>query len=549
MRKHLLLIFALLCMIAQGAWAQTNLGNVPETVSATDATIMKLGHLTMTMEKEVVIDPQTHLTDTLVTVKDVEWNTTPGTAKRRMDLRKATATGFENQDSSWWLDMWWFTYNYPSVNAEGEDVTLSALACMPDDGCDYVNNVIIGCHVTITSNKECPSRYTEEGSFKSDVSMLMNHAGSGLVFHSVQDDMPYYNLVIMPDYEGYGVTRSHAHPYLYQELTARQVVDGVRYGISLYNSDSSVSEIRHPFRDGWRSITVGYSQGGSVALATQRFIEQNGLTDELQLAGSVCGDGPYDLMSTLMYYVGQYKAGKKLNMPVVMPLILKGMCDSNPYMTDHQVSDYIKPQFLETGILDWLNEKNKTTDDITDAWKEQYKNGTTADQDQGNGYGSDYFHAVLNDDGTSTLGKMMRSETLDYFSNLYDNYKDSYTSASGIPLPTHRGLMEDLHFALESNNMTMGWQPQHPIFMYHSYDDTVVPEVNRERAGNTIGDWVIKLHASGYLQYDHVGSGRQFYLGLEEFNAIRALAQAPVHPSTSDVSNIRTEYGSNSLDD
>ena len=536
MRKHLLLIFALLCMIAQGAWAQTNFGNVPETVSATDATIMKMGHLTMTIEKEVVIDPMTHLTDTLVTVKDVEWNTTPGTAKRRNDLRKAAATGFENQDSNSWLDMWWFTYNYPSVNAEGEEVTLSALACMPDDDCDYVNNVIIGCHVTITSNKECPSRYTEEGSYKSDVSMLMNHAGSGLVFHSSQDDMPYYNLVIMPDYEGYGVTRSNAHPYLYQELTARQVVDGVRYGISLYNSDSSVSEIRHPFRDDWRSITVGYSQGGSVALATQRFIEQNGLTDELQLAGSVCGDGPYDLMSTLMYYVGQYKAGKKLNMPVVLPLILKGMCDSNPYMTDHQVSDYIKSKFLETGILDWLNEKKKTTGDITNAWEELYENNT-------------YFQDVLNDDGTSTLGKMMRSETLDYFSNLYDNYKDSYTSASGIPLPTHRGLMEDLHFALESNNMTMGWQPQHPIFMYHSYDDTVVPEVNRERAGNTIGDWVIKLHASGYLQYDHVGSGRQFYLGLEEFNAIRALAQAPVHPSTSDVSQIRIDYGSESLDD
>ena len=42
-------------MIAQGAWAQTNFGNVPETVSATDATIMKMGHLTMTIEKEVVI--------------------------------------------------------------------------------------------------------------------------------------------------------------------------------------------------------------------------------------------------------------------------------------------------------------------------------------------------------------------------------------------------------------------------------------------------------------------------------------------------------------
>jgi hypothetical protein len=36
-----------------------------------------------------------------------------------------------------------------------------------------------------------------------------------------QNYNPCYNLVIMPDYEGYGVTRSHAHPYLYQELTAR----------------------------------------------------------------------------------------------------------------------------------------------------------------------------------------------------------------------------------------------------------------------------------------------------------------------------------------
>lgn len=534
------------------SWAQADFGNVPETVSATDATITKLGHLTMTMEKEVVTNPQTNLTDTLVTVRNVEWNTMSGTAQKRMSLRKArgaAGSGFENKDSDWWLDMWWFTFNYPSVNAEGETVTLSALACMPDDDCDYINNVIIGCHVTITSNKECPSRYTEEGSFKSDVSMLMNHAGSGLAFHSTQADMPYYNLVIMPDYEGYGVTRSHAHPYLYQELTARQVVDGVRYGISLYNSDASVSEIRHPFRDGWRSITVGYSQGGSVALATQRFIEQNGLTDELQLAGSVCGDGPYDLMSTLMYYVGQYKNNESLNMPVVMPLILKGMCDSNPYMTDHQVSDYIKPQFLETGILDWLNAKEKTTDDIKDAWKDQYKNGTTADQDQGNGYGPTYFHAVLNEDGTSTLGKMMRPAALEYFSALYDSYQDSFTSAEGIPLPTKRGLMEDLHLALESNNMTKGWQPQHPIFMYHSYDDTVVPEVNRERAWNTIGDWVIKVHASGHLQYDHVGSGRQFYLGLEEFNAIRALANAPVHPTKEQVSQIRTEYGSNSVDD
>jgi hypothetical protein len=115
--------------------------------------------------------------------------------------------------------------------------------------------------------------------------------------------------VILPDYEGYGVTRNNAHPYLYQELTARQVVDATRYGISLYKTSSRVDKVRHSFRSNWRSICVGYSQGGSVALATQRFIEQNGLTDELHLAGSVCGDGPYDMMATLMYYVKQHKEG------------------------------------------------------------------------------------------------------------------------------------------------------------------------------------------------------------------------------------------------
>lgn len=544
------LVVAVLLALTPRLWAQSAFGNVPETVDPNDATISEMGHLTLTMEREVVVDPLTQQADTMFRVKNVERNTESGTAKKRMARRRAPyGSDFLDKDTDWWLDMWYFTYNYPSVDAEGQPLSLSALACMPDEDCDHINNVIIGCHVTITSNKECPSRYIAEGSSQSDVSMLMNHAGSGLVVHSAQSDQPYYNLVILPDYEGYGLTRNRAHPYLYQELTARQVVDATRYGISLYKSSSKVKDVRHSFRDGWRSICVGYSQGGSVALATQRFIEQNGLTDELHLAGSVCGDGPYDMMATLMYYVGQHKDGKDLSMPVVMPLILKGMCDSNPYMVDHKVSDYIKPQFLETGILDWLNDKEKTTEDITDAWKKQYKNGTTADQDQGNGYGPTYFHAVLNSDGTSSLSKMLRNDALVYFETLYDANMSNFTWASGIPLPTKRGLMEDLHFALESNNMTKGWQPQHPIFMYHSYKDTVVPEVNRERADNTIGDWVIKLHASGHLQYDHVGTGRQFFLGYEEFDAIRALAKAPLHPTVDQVTQMRIDHGSNSVDD
>ena len=110
---------------------------------------------------------------------------------------------------------------------------------------------------------------------------------------------------IIPDYEGYGITSDVAHPYLSEELTARQVVDGVRYGIELYKNSAQVSEIRHPFRSGWRSVSVGYSQGGGTSMAVHRFIEQNGLVDELKFTGSVCGDGPYNPVATFMEYINQ----------------------------------------------------------------------------------------------------------------------------------------------------------------------------------------------------------------------------------------------------
>ena len=216
------------------------------------------------------------------------------------------------------------------------------------------------------------------------------------------------------------------------------------------------------------SAMVGAASAWATRKAAQRFIEQNDLTDELQLAGSVCGDGPYDPMATLMYYTNQYNEGDPMSMPVVLPLILKGMCDYNPYMKDHQVSDYLKPWFLNSGILDWLTAKEKTTNDITAAWK-------------------NYF----GDNWPLKLNQIINEAGLAYFQSLYSAYSDTYTSEAGIPLPEHRGLMEDLHFALASNNLTKGWTPQHALCLYHSRYDTVVPEVNRESAGNSFPDWVL----------------------------------------------------------
>lgn len=539
MKKHNLLRWGImrvtmaLLLVTAGiaSWAQVAFNDIPREVNASDAVITKLGHATLTVTENIVTDAQTGRVDTVRSVANIEWNTEPGTAKRRnAELRD----GFYDHDNSWWYDMHWYNFDYPSINAEGEPIMLSSFACMPDEDCSYVNGVIIGCHVTITSNTQCPSQYNTSGSSLSDVGQMMMHASSGTV-HASESDRAYYNLVILPDYEGYGITRNLPHPYLYQELTARQVVDAVRYGIALYNTDSQVNSIRHPFRNDWRSICEGYSQGGAVALATQRFIEQNGLTDELHLTGSVCGDGPYDLVSTLLYYVGRDNSGYELSMPVVLPLILKGMCDDNPYMRNHQMSDYFVDRFLETGILTWIEEKVMTTDDITDAWANLYAS-------------SNYFQSVLTSDGKAYLCDILKPEFITYLRVLRS--ANPYFTSVPVPLPTHRGLVEDVHFALESNCTIRGWQPEHAIFMYHSFEDTVVPEVNRESAGNALGEWVIKLHASlGSVQFDHVGTGREFFIGSEEPNAIRALAGMSFHQTLDDVRELKNNYDQSSLDD
>ncbi len=76
--KYLTLIIVLLFTVVQGVWAQTDFGNVPDTVDPNDATITKMGHLTMTMGKEVVVDPQTQQVDTIIRVKKVERDTETG---------------------------------------------------------------------------------------------------------------------------------------------------------------------------------------------------------------------------------------------------------------------------------------------------------------------------------------------------------------------------------------------------------------------------------------------------------------------------------------
>ena len=117
-------------------------------------------------------------------------------------------------------------------------------------------------------------------------------------------------------------------------------------------------------------------------------------------------------------------------------------------------------------------------------------------------------------------------------------YKYFKHLTANTPVPTKPGLMEDLHRALESNNLTKGWTPQHRVAFFHSTYDTVVPYENllsfirnqqsltyyffendrsRTTAAGVTCTTASEDKANVYIRdatctNDHVGAGKDFFM-------------------------------------
>ena len=535
--KKRLLSFMMFLPLAMGISAQIDL-DLPQLTSPKGVKVTDIGKCTNYVAEVLVKDSLTDRQDTVYqSLPEVVWQSEGEDIHRSTKApRRALAPQFIKGKINKFttnVTFYIFKYDYKSIDCNGNPVTLSGMAVAPDPKeTSKVNNVVIGTHITITADSEAPSNQKSINPDKvSDWTVLFALAGenpgnggfimSGLNMFMGASRMPHlykkqladyrYNLVIMPDYEGYGITKDHAHPYLYQELTARQVVDGAQAAIHAYQTDEGLKNIRRGFRKDWKTAICGYSQGGSVAMATHRFMEQNNIDEEFHLTGSICGDGPYDLMATLMYYVGSDQMGKIMSMPVVLPLIVKGMIDSNPYMRAHKASDYFNPKFIETGILDWIGSKTMTTGDIENAFRKLYNEGKNGDKN--------YYHDILEPNGSAKMRKIMNQNCYEYFLDKWNRYNKKYKTKEGIPLPDKRGVMEDLHLALASNDMTEGWVPRHHILLFHSDWDTTVPYDNAERAKAQLGKWAV-LHKST-LKHDHNDSGTDFFSGDGKTQNIR----------------------------
>lgn len=379
-----------------------------------------------------------------------------------------------------------YSFNYPSVSATGKPTVLSSalFAWTPSDRqeTDCIESLHIFSHITITADSERPS--TTLWGMSKEQNLLQFLPGREYSNFTADGQADYVGrcIVIAPDYEGYGATKDTPHPYLSQRVTAQQMIDAVKYGLELYKKAAAEKIDGNPLlplKSDWRSFCIGYSQGGAVCLATHREIEEQGLADELHFQGSICGDGPYDLVTTMRYYIEDDGTSygvetshrkDKATLPVVVPLILKGMFETHPDMVAYKIEDFLSQQLLDTGVLDWIDSKTYSTNDIGEKWYDQLQKGVDAG---GRHYTpaqmAEMFESPKVNKVWGKMDKMFTPAVYEYLTDVshYDAVPEVATNAG-----------QALHRALVDNSVIMDWEPQHRIQFFHSKSDVIVPYGN-----------------------------------------------------------------------
>ena len=401
------------------------------------------------------------------------------------------------------------TVRYTTTSVDGSQKEMSELIVWP---ISYIfsdpspKNLIIGCHCTITSNDQRPTNFNKL-TYRTDVGMLALYAQEGLLTGNC--------LVVIPDYEGYGATKDSPHPYCNRDVTARQVIDGAKFAIGWMERNRNIK-----MKKGWKSVAVGYSQGGAVAAGVARYYLENNMTG-LNLQGAVCGDGPYDPLATLKQYISD----DRMYMPVAGALLLKGVVDTNKELKalGCKYEDFVTEAFLKTGIFEWLKGKDLTTDNIQarlqehsklnggsgggftmQVWNTQSKSyetyaGSYVEKNAGN-WKTDANGAF----SYCTVDQCLRPEVIEYF------------KTGSVPTGYSSVKLDALKQALAENCLTYGdkWMPSQgntPFIFFHSTRDEVVPACNYESVKSVWGIDRIQGHPYESGTYLHVNSGAAFY--------------------------------------
>ncbi|MCQ2148028.1 MAG: lipase family protein [Bacteroidales bacterium] len=292
---------------------------------------------------------------------------------------------------------------YKTPDQSGNLVSASALIVYPLF--KKINNVMLINHGTHIDFMLVPTQYTS-------VEGIMAATGA---------------LCIMPDYIGLGSTSNHPDLYLNHDVHGTTSIDAL---ITLLDYAKAK---RLPLASDYKTYILGYSQGGSVSLASLRELQRRdkATQDRVHLEKVYCGDGPYDLRATFETYLEDYNNGKGIGLGTVIPFVINSMFNSYPSeVADMNYEDFFTPWALKTNVPQVIRANKENL-----------------------------FDVMLKFAGKN-LGDILN---MDFINNNPDK-------------------LSRLLSLMDRQNLCVGWQPQYRLKLLHGNPDGVVPFANFEEA-------------------------------------------------------------------
>jgi len=354
--------------------------------------------------------------------------------------------------------------------------------------------VVLAAHGTvIDKNNDVarPSQFTPSG----------NDVSESLLWALLYASQGY--VVVAPNYAGYDTSSLGYHPYMHMEQQAKDMLDA-------YNA--AKSSAANLFTANGQLLITGYSQGGAVAVATQRALQAQG-----QTAVAVAGlSGPYAMLD-----FGDTILSGKVNRSAnfFAPLIIQSYQKAYGNL-------YAQPSDVYTSTFSGVAGLLPTTD-----------------------------QSLVNASGQITLFGLLASPTTNLLPTVASDTDTFGIGANSIfNVATRNAYLQDLSSskvnhplrkALQANDLRSGWNPAAPMLLCGANNDgTVFFEENTM----SFADYVQKTRASAggpstpFLLLDLNGSAATPDDG---FNQLRNSFKAGWGDVTLDTSRKRTDTTSN----
>lgn len=215
-----------------------------------------------------------------------------------------------------------FKVSYRSTDGNGRPAVLSGLVVIPERGAP--NGLIIFNHGTMVWRKSSPSMYRGEPEPSEALNAILAFGSGGYA-------------IAMPDYIGLGDHKSQAHPYPASVTNARAGIDLIRPARDIAR--------RERVRIGDNLFVTGYSEGGGVAMAQTRILEESA-NPSFRVTASAPLAGPYDLSGTTLDFM-QRRDTDQAGF-IVRCFLLGYAVHSLSKNSGIKVGDYFKPSMAVT---------------------------------------------------------------------------------------------------------------------------------------------------------------------------------------------------------